>query len=497
LKILLVYPQYPDTFWSFKHALKLIWKKASFPPLGLLTVAAMLPEEWEKKLVDLNVCPLTDEQIKWADYVFVSAMVVQKNSVREVISQCHRLGVKIVAGGPLFTTEYEEYPDIDHLVLGESECILPDLVADLKAGNVKRLYRASGHPDISHTPVPLWSLIRTQDYTSMNIQYSRGCPFDCEFCDIVVLNGRAPRTKTKSQVLAELDALERTGWRDPVFIVDDNFIGNRNKLKQEILPAIIDWQNKKHHPFTLFTETSINLADDADLMDLMVGAGFNAVFIGIESPSEESLEECHKLQNTDRDLIDSVKTIQNHGMQVMGGFIIGFDSDPISIFRTQINFIQKSGIVTAMVGLLNAPQGTRLYSRLKAEKRLATTFTGDNMDYSLNFVPKMDRDTLIKGYQNVVSTIYSPKHFYDRARTFLKEYRLPTGNLIGKLQFYKIFGGINITWTLGFKEKGRLQYWKFLSSSFFHNPRTVPISIELAAYGYHFRKVAQQYFKGV
>jgi radical SAM superfamily enzyme YgiQ (UPF0313 family) len=496
LKILLVYPQYPDTFWSFKHALKLIRKKASFPPLGLLTVAAMLPVEWEKKLVDLNVRPITDEQIQWADYVFLSSMVVQKSSVREVISQCHHLGVKVVAGGPLFTNEYEEYPEVDHLVLGEAEYILPQLVADLKKGAAKRVYRAEGYPDINHTPVPLWSLIRMQDYNSMNIQYSRGCPFDCEFCDIVVLNGRLPRTKSKSQVLAEFDALYSAGWRDPVFIVDDNFIGNQKKLKQEILPAIIDWQEKNHHPFTFFTETSINLADDEELMDLMVEAGFNSVFVGIESPSEESLEECHKLQNKNRDLIQSVKIIQNRGMQVMGGFIIGFDSDRQSIFKTQINFIQKSGIVTAMVGLLNAPRGTRLYRRLKEENRLDIAFSGDNMDYSLNFIPKMDKGTLIDGYKHVLDTIYSPKHFYERARTFLGEYRLPHGKLGGRFQFYRIFGGLNITWALGFKERGQLQYWKFLLSSFFRNPRSIPISIELAAYGYHFRKVSQQYFNG-
>lgn len=495
MKILLVYPQYPDTFWSFKHALKLIRKKASFPPLGLLTVAAMLPGEWEKKLVDLNVRPLTDEQIKWADYVFISAMVVQKSSAGDLVSRCRRLGARIVAGGPLYTTEYEEFPDIDHFVLGEAESTMPELVSDIKKGSLNRLYKAAEFPDIRHTPVPLWSLVRMKDYTSMNIQYSRGCPFDCEFCDIVVLNGRLPRTKSKSQVLAELDALYFSGWRDPVFIVDDNFIGNRKKLKQEILPTIISWQRKNHNPFTFFTETSINLSDDEELMDLMVEAGFNAVFIGIESPREESLEECHKLQNTDRDLIASVKRIQKRGMQVMGGFIIGFDSDPLSIFKAQINFIQKSGIVTAMVGLLNAPRGTRLYRRLNEQNRLATAFSGDNMDYSLNFIPKMDRNTLINGYKLVLDTIYSPKHFYERARTFLKEYRLPSGKQVGKVQPYKIVGGINIMWTLGIKEKGRWQYWKFLFSSFFRNPRSVPISIELAAYGYHFRKVAQQCFK--
>lgn len=494
MKILLVNPRYPDTFWSYRHALKLIRKKATFPPLGLLTVAAMLPTEWELKLADLNVRSLTDEQIKWADYVFIGAMVVQKASVREVISRCNHLGTPIVAGGPLFTTEYDEFPCIKHFVLGEAECTLPELIADINKGEAKRIYKSDGHPDISRTPVPLWSLIKMKDYNSMNIQYSRGCPFDCEFCDIVVLNGHLPRTKSKSQVIAELEALYDSGWRESVFIVDDNFIGNKNKLKQEILPAIINWQKKNNNPFTFVTETSINLSDDKELMDLMVSAGFVCVFVGIESPNEESLQECHKTQNVNRDLIGSIKAIQNCGMEVMGGFIIGFDNDPQSIFKTQINFIQKSGIVTAMVGLLNAPRGTRLYNRLKSENRLLNNFSGDNTDFSLNFIPKMGMSELISGYKHVVDTIYSPKNFYHRARIFLREYRPPQRNSVSNFKPRRVFGGINIMWTLGFREKGKRQFWKFLISNWFRDPFSIPISIELAVYGYHFRKVAQQSF---
>jgi radical SAM superfamily enzyme YgiQ (UPF0313 family) len=301
-----------------------------------------------------------------------------------------------------------------------------------------------------------------------------------------------PRTKSKSQVIAELEALLRGGWRGPVFIVDDNFIGNKNKLKQEILPALIEWMKKNKHPFSFTTETSINLADDDDLIELMVKAGFVRVFIGIESPSEESLQECNKLQNKNRDLLSSVRTIQNQGLEVMAGFIVGFDSDPVSIFKTQINFIQKSGIATAMVGLLNAPKGTRLYQRLKEENRLTTAFSGDNTDCTLNFIPKMDRDTLVKGYFYVLESIYSPVHYYARLKVFLKEYR-PRQKAVSHVKFYQVLGGINIMWTLGFKEKGRWQYWKFLLPNIFKNPSLVPISIELAVYGLHFRKVAQSY----
>jgi len=291
LKILLVYPQHPDTFWSFKHALKLASIKAGSPPLGLLTIAAMLPGEWQKKLVDMNVTRLTDGDINWADYLFISAMVVQQNSVKEVITRCKKLNTKIVAGGPLFTTGYEEFDEVDHLVLKEAEITLPPFLEDLEEGCARHIYTSSKRPDISKTPIPLWSLINMKNYSKMNIQYSRGCPFNCEFCDIIILNGNKPRTKDKDQLLAELDALYQQGWRGGVFIVDDNFIGNKRKLKSEILPALIEWMKRRKYPFTLSTEASINLADDEELMKLMVDAGFRGVFIGIETPNEESLVE--------------------------------------------------------------------------------------------------------------------------------------------------------------------------------------------------------------
>ena len=490
MKILLVYPRYPDTFWSFKYALKFISKKASFPPLGLLTVAAMLPADWEKKMVDMNVIALKDEDIKWADYVFVSAMVVQRNSVKEIITRCQKCGTRIVAGGPLFTTGYEEFTGVDHFVLGEAEVTLPRFLHDLENGCAKPIYTATERPDISRTPLPLWSLINMNHYSSMNVQYSRGCPFDCEFCDIVVLNGHEPRTKGKDRIVNELDALYRYGWRGSVFVVDDNFIGNKRKLKQETLPAIIEWAKGKKHPFTFFTEASINLADDEELMQLMAEAGFDRVFIGIETPNEESLAECNKLQNKGRDLIASVKKIQNHGMEVQGGFIVGFDSDPVSIFKSQINFIQNSGIVTAMVGLLNAPHGTRLYHRLKKENRLVDTFSGDNTDCSLNFVPKMDSETLLTGYKDVVDTIYSPRQYYARIKTFLKEYKPRNRVRVSSLRMSHIGALIKSVWFLGIKEKGRRYYWSLIFSTLFKYPRLFPLSVGLSVFGFHFRKIA-------
>jgi radical SAM superfamily enzyme YgiQ (UPF0313 family) len=358
MKVLLVYPKYPESFWSFSYALRFIGKKSAHPPLGLLTVAAMLPREWEKRLVDMNVKKLRDEDIKWADCVFISAMAIQRDSAREVIDRCHRFGVKTVAGGPLFTMEPEEFDDVDHLVLNEAEITLPQFLEDLERGTPQHIYTTDLKPDLSQTPIPLWDLINLHDYASMSIQYSRGCPYDCEFCDITTLYGHKQRLKTVEQMLAELDALYERGWRGSVFIVDDNFIGNKVRLKNEVLPAIIEWMEAHEHPFWFITEASINLADDEELMDLMRRAGFVHVFVGIETPDEESLKECNKFANLNRNLISSVKKIQNYGMQVSGGFIVGFDNDTPSIFERQIKFIQQSGIVTAMVGLLNAPKGT-------------------------------------------------------------------------------------------------------------------------------------------
>jgi len=493
VKVLLVYPRYPDTFWSFKHSLKFLFKKAFLPPLGLLTVAAMLPEEWEKKLVDMNTTTLTDKDLRWADYVFISAMVAQRDSAREVVDRCRKLGAKIFAGGPLFTPGNEDFgfDDIDYLVFNEAENIMPLLLEDLEKGCAKHIYTSEERPDVRESPVPLWSLINKRQYHVMSIQYCRGCPFNCEFCDIIALNGHRPRTKDKSQILAELEALYDMGWRDRIFFVDDNFIGNRRKLKSEILPAIIKWMEEKKRPFTFLTEASINLADDEELMRLMIEAGFEIVFVGIESPNEESLVECNKLPNKNRDLLASVKKIQGYGLEVQGGFIVGFDSDPVSIFKSQIDFIQKSGIVTAMVGVLVALPQTRLYRRLKRENRLLLggTGTGDNTDGSTNFIPKMGYEALARGYKQIVDTIYAPKQYYERIKTFLREYK-PGNKGKHKLSLIHLIALIRSIWVLGVQEKGRIHYWKLFVWTLLKKPKFFPLSIQLAIQGFHYRKVA-------
>ena len=492
MRILLVYPKYPDTFWSFNHALKFISKKSAFPPLGSVTIASMLPDEWEKKLVDMNVTDLSDREIEWADYVFISAMAVQRDSVQTVIKRCKRLGVKIVAGGPLFTTGYEGFDDVDHLVLNEAEVTMPLFLEDLSSGCAKHIYTSDKWPDLSTTPIPLWELVDMTKYSSMSVQYSRGCPFDCEFCDIVVLNGHMPRTKGKEQLLRELGELHTRGWRNSVFIVDDNFIGNKRKLKTEILPAIIEWMKRMNRPFTLFTEASINLADDEELMQLMAEANFNMVFVGIETPNEASLAECGKFQNKERDLVAAVRKLQGHGLQVQGGFIVGFDSDPHTIFEDQISFIQRSGIVVAMVGMLNALPGTKLYRRLKKENRLLANFSGDNTDCSINFVSKMDNETLMNGYKRIVNTIYAPKQYYERIKVFLKEYR-PLQRQSSHPQIGHFLAFVKSLWVLGMVAKGRRYFWRFLAWTLAKRPRSLPISITLAIYGFHFRKIVERY----
>jgi radical SAM superfamily enzyme YgiQ (UPF0313 family) len=488
MKTLLVYPKYPDTFWSFKHALKFISKKASFPPLGLLTVAAMLPRQWTTRLLDLNVSGLTDRDLEWADAVFLSAMAVQKDSALVVIERCKSFGKPVVAGGPLFTTSYDEFGGIDHFVLDEAENSLPLFLDDLTNGRPRRIYRSKEWPDIKKTPLPRWELIDMRKYASMNIQYSRGCPYNCEFCDIIVLNGHRPRTKNIHQIFGELELLYSLGWRGAVFFVDDNFIGNRKRLKSEILPHLIDWMESKRYPFHFFTETSINLADDEELLMMMAQAGFDKTFIGIETPNEESLTECNKYLNKNRDLVASVKKIQSCGLQVQGGFIVGFDHDPPSIFEKQINFIQKTGIVTAMVGLLNAPRGTKLYQRLKKENRLLKSFSGSNTDFTLNFIPKMNVKTLMTGYKNILETIYSPKNYYQRVTTFLKNYRPRPLKKKIHFKFSHFNAFLKSIWFLGIQGKERIQYWKLIVWTLIKRPRFLHLAVIFAIYGFHFRK---------
>jgi radical SAM superfamily enzyme YgiQ (UPF0313 family) len=490
MKILMIYPRYPDTFWSYKHALSFISKKAAVPPLGLLTVSAMLPETWERRLVDMNVTTLSDADIGWADYVFISAMYVQKESVSKVIKQCVEQKKTIVAGGPLFTQDYEDYPQVSHFILNEAEITLPPFLKAIQEGQQpERIYQTTGFADMASSPVPDYQLVSKKTYVSMNIQISRGCPFNCDFCEITSLLGHKVRMKKPEQVVRELNALYyRLKWRGPISIVDDNFIGNKKEIKNNTIPAIKKWMESHHYPFTFNTQTSVNIADDEGLMAQMTEAGITSTFIGIETPEEESLIGCNKKQNSNRDLLQSIVKIQKAGFQVSGGFIVGFDSDPPSIFQRQVDFIQKSGIVSAMVGLLNAPKNTKLYRNLKAENRLTTKATGNNTDYSINFKPKMPYLDLLSGYKKILYDIYAVKPYYKRIRCFFSHYSKPRVRR-NKINPAILKGFIKSLFIIGLANKGRREYWKFLAWTLFNRPHYFVDAITYTVYGYHYRTV--------
>jgi len=382
---------------------------------------------------------------------------------------------------------------VDHFVLNEAELTLPLFLADLALGRAQRLYATDQYPDIRQTPVPLWELANLRLYDTISIQFSRGCPFNCDFCNVTALFGHRPRTKSAAQLIGELDSLYARGWRKSVFFVDDNFIGNKKQLKEEILPALIEWRKGKTGvPFN--TEVSINLADDPDLLRLMAAAGFDTVFIGIETPNEDSLAECNKVQNKRRDLVENVKRIQHAGLQVQGGFIVGFDSDTPAIFQQQIEFIQKSGIVTAMVGLLQAPYGTRLYERMQREGRLlVNAISGDNVDGSTNIIPKMGGEALRQGYKKLLDQLYSPKLYYARVRTFLQEYRPPKINMHLEPQYVLAF--FRSMYRLGIQGVERSQYWKLMIWTAFRKPQLFSLAVTLSIYGFHFRQVVESHIQ--
>jgi hypothetical protein len=395
-------------------------------------------------------------------------MTVQRQSASQVIARCKQAGVKVIAGGPLFTMEPDEFPDVDHFVLNEAELTLPPFLADLAQGKAQRVYSTTEHPDIELTPVPRWDLIELKQYASMAIQFSRGCPFNCDFCNVTALLGHRPRIKTTDQILAELDGLYDLGWRDRVFLAE--------------------WRRgKTGMPFN--TEASINLADDEELIRLMHDAGFDEVFIGIETPDYDSLAECSKKQNLNRDLVADVKKLQRAGLEVQGGFIVGFDSDTASTFHRQIDFIQRSGIVTAMVGILQAPPGTKLYERLMREGRVTGPASGDNVDGATNIIPVMNLDALKAGYRSLLDHIYAPEHYYARVKTFLQEYQPP--RIAVPLDFSQFMALVRSVFHLGIAGRERRQYWKLFGWTLARRPRLFPVAITLAIYGYHFRQVVE------
>ncbi len=491
MNVLFVYPEFPATFWSFKHALAFEGKRAAFPPLGLLTISSMLPSSWKRRLVDLNIERLTGKDLEWADIVFLSAMIVQKESLHAVIRRCREHGKRVVVGGPYVTTSNDGI-DADVRFIGEVEETMPLFIEDLARQDAKPVYRADERPALKSTPPPDFSLAKIGRYSAMSIQFSRGCPFQCEFCDIIEIYGRVPRTKSIDQMLSELDGLKATGWRGLVFIVDDNFIGNKKNVRK-LLPALKSWSESNGFPFSFITEASVNLADDGQLLEMMRDSGFRRVFLGIETPAAESLREAHKGQNTRGDMLESVKKIQGYGIEVMAGFIVGFDNDPKDIFERQIEFIRASGIPLAMVGLLNALPETQLWRRLKSEGRLLNVSSGDNTDSSLNFIPRMDAGSLIAGYKRILATIYRPRDYYRRALKCLRRVTPNQREVRHVNRFRDLASLVRLVWKLGIFDRERREFWRFFGLVMIEHRDRFAQAMFLAAVGYHFRQLTREF----
>lgn len=487
MNILLVEPRTPETFWSLRHALRFVGKRAANPPLGLLTMAGMLPREWSCRLVDQNTRELSDDDLRWADHVLVSAMEIHRDGVVELARRCQAVGRPLIGGGPLFMAEPDPSLGVPHVVVGEAEELATELIDDLTAGTLRPLYIAQRFPELDLTPLPRWDLLNLKHYATMSVQSCRGCPFDCEFCDVVALNGHRPRMKTPERFIAELEALRLLGWQGPVFIVDDNFIGDPRRCRA-LLRAIIAWRTRTGARMTFVTEASVNMAAEADLLELMVTAGFKKVFLGLETPSAESLCECRKLQNLRGDLSASVRTIQNAGLEVMGGFIVGFDSDEADIFQRQFDFIQNAGVVTAMVGLLQAMPRSRLYRRLAGEGRLRTVSRGDNTSLGFNFEPRLDRRFLIENYKRLMCRLYEPRTYYQRIRTFLDAHHARGPR--PRLTWPDLGAAFRSLWVMGVAHRGRCAYWRFLGSTLTRHPGQLGVAMTMAIMGHHFRLMA-------
>jgi radical SAM superfamily enzyme YgiQ (UPF0313 family) len=512
MKVLFIYPQCPDTtFWSFKTVLwKFLRKKTAFSPLGLLTVAAMLPKIWRKKLIDLNRDPvLRDADIAWADLVMISAMIIQKESAKEAIRRCKVLGKTVVVGGPLFSGSYKiftdnyfvldeagliaDFPGIDHFVLDEAEITLPPFLKDLERGQAKKIYTAAAKPNLWQSPVPDWSLIKLPDYTTASIQFSRGCPYDCDFCCVHEMLGRKMRAKSSSQIIAELNALYLAGYRGSIFFVDDNFVGLRAAVK-EVLRAVIKWQEEHNFPFDFLTQASVDMSDDEELLELMRRAGFKKVFLGIETTNIEGLRESHKMQNVRRNLKETVKIIHRHGIQVMAGMIVGFDADTPKIFDEMFKFLQEAGIITAMVNMLTILPGTKLWVRMKAEGRLLSDTGGDSVSAELNFKPTMGSQELSEGYRRLLLKLYQPKHYYRRLRQMMKDLRAGKGK---KISFSDVRAFCQSLWRIGIFSRSNWRYFKLLLRTSIFKRRSLPAAVEAAIIFVHYNKLSRQVAKKI
>jgi len=485
MRVLLISPAYPPTFWSLEHTLPFVKRRWLLPPLGLLTVAALLPDDWDCRLVDLAIGDaLPDEDLRAADVVMLSGMLVQRASLHGVLSRCRRLGVRTVVGGPYATAMPHALSDADHLVIGEGEEIVPELAADLASGRARRVYRERRKPDLRRSPLPRFELAHLDAYQYMPVQYSRGCPFLCEFCDIITMYGRRPRTKDPDQLLAELDAIRCLGFRGRIMFVDDNFIANQNEVRK-LLPRLAEWRRCTRAPFDFFTEASINLADDPSLVRLMTDAGFAVVFVGIESPSPESLRETRKLQNLRRDLVEQIRALRRGGLDVWGGFILGFDHDGPEIFDRMIEFVNRSGIAYATVGILTALPNTPLHRRLAAEGRLLPDGETGDMFQLTNVVTRLPLPALLEGYIRVLEALFAPEPYFARCREHLRHWQPPPGPARPAAldELPVVWRSL---WRQGVRGPYRRAYWRFLAWVLLSAPAKLPLALAQACAGHHF-----------
>jgi radical SAM superfamily enzyme YgiQ (UPF0313 family) len=496
MRVLLLYPLFPKTFWSYEKILELVDRKVLLPPLGLVTVAAILPQEWEFKLVDRNVRPVTEAEWEWADLVIMSAMIVQKKDLIDQIQEAKRRGKLVAVGGP-FPTSVPDEPQAagaDFLILDEGEITLPMFVEAIQRGDRQGVFRAPDgeKPDVTHTPVPRFDLLEFAAYDSMSIQFSRGCPFQCEFCDIIVLYGRKPRTKTPAQILKELDYLYELGWRRSVFMVDDNFIGNKRNVKL-LLKDLKVWMAEHQYPFTFNTEASVDLAEDAELMDLMVECNFNAVFLGIETPDEESLSMTKKFQNTRSSLAESVEKIARAGIRVMAGFIIGFDGEKSGAGDRIVRFVEQTTIPTTTFGMLQALPNTALWHRLQKEGRLRDgKYANLNQTTLLNFVPTRPVEEIAREYVEAFSQIYEPKAYLDRAYRHFLILGAPKVSVPFKMpSWVEVRALLTVCWRQGIKRSTRWMFWHHLFSIIKHNPKVWDHYISVCAHNEHFMEYRQ------
>jgi radical SAM superfamily enzyme YgiQ (UPF0313 family) len=502
MRTLFIYPEFPKTFWSYEKILELVNRKVLLPPLGMVTVAALLPQEWEMKLVDRNVREVSEAEWNWAELVVISGMIVQKADMAEQIARAKARGLPVAVGGP-FASSTPDAPELqlaDFKVLDEGEITLPMFIEALQRGESSGRFSSEGEkPDVTGTPIPRFDLLELDAYDSMSVQFSRGCPFQCEFCDIIVLYGRKPRTKNPEQLIAELQTLYDLGWRRSIFLVDDNFIGNKRNAKL-LLPALKQWQIDRNYPFSFATEASVDLASDDELMEMMAECRFDSVFLGIETPDEASLETARKLQNTRSSLEESVDRITSYGIRVMAGFIIGFDGEKNGAGDRIVEFVSRTGIPAAMMGMLQALPNTGLWHRLEKEGRLIqekADAKGVNQTNLLNFVPTRPIRDIANEYVDAFCRLYEPNAYIDRVTHYYLKVGKPRWQ-----QFVKAaaLGKATLpTWTdvrallivigrQGILRNTRWRFWRSLATIARRNPDNLEQFLVTLAHNEHFQE---------